>query len=199
VADYRLCTYFQDAEGPIVNLYIPSTLRWKHCGAEVSLTQSGDYPFDGRIKFSVRTSKSTSFSLRLRMPSWAGDDARVIVNGRASRTSAKPGTFATVRRRWKNGDAVTLDIPMSTRLQAIDAEHPDTVALSYGPLSLFAVRTGSGELSSFTREQLLAAKRSTTRNDEWLVDAPNGPLRFLPFTSIGDEEYSAYLSVKAST
>ena len=37
-ADYRINTYFRDARGVYVNLYIPSTARWVQEGARVSLT-----------------------------------------------------------------------------------------------------------------------------------------------------------------
>ncbi len=47
--------------------------------------------------------------------------------------SARSGTFAEVRRQWKNGDRVELDLPFATRLEAVDAQHPDVMALMTGP------------------------------------------------------------------
>ena len=44
-ADYRILIYFRDPAGVYVNLYLPSALKWTAAdGAQVSLTQSGDYP-----------------------------------------------------------------------------------------------------------------------------------------------------------
>ena len=50
------------------------------------------------------------------------------------------GTFAEVRRQWKNGDRIELDLPFATRLEAVDAQHPDVMALVTGPLVLMALR-----------------------------------------------------------
>ena len=42
-----------------------------------------------------------------------------------------------------------------------------------------------------TRAQLLSAKRVGTEN--WTVDTARGPLKMLPFTAIGDQQYWIYL------
>jgi DUF1680 family protein len=55
-ADYRVCTYFRDNEGVFVNLFIPSTLHWEQRGAQLSLTQSGQYPLDDHIVFRITAS-----------------------------------------------------------------------------------------------------------------------------------------------
>ena len=78
---------------------------------------------------------------------------------------------------------------MTTRLEAIDSQHSDIVALMYGPLVLFPLTHNTLQL---TREQLLGAKRTGTT---WQVSTSTGGLRFLPFTEIVDENYSTYLRV----
>ncbi len=52
---------------------------------------------------------------------------------------------------------------MTTRLEAIDRQHPNLVALMYGPLVLFPI---AKEAPSVTRRQLLAAKRAAGRSWE---------------------------------
>jgi len=104
-ADYRINTYFRDSSGVWVNLYIPSTLRWKQDGAEVALTQKSVYPFDEVMTFDVRTSKARDFTINFRIPVWA-TGASISVNGRRSQALATPGSFAALRRRWKTGDRV---------------------------------------------------------------------------------------------
>jgi hypothetical protein len=79
---------------------------------------------------------------------------------------------------------------MTTRLEAVDAQHPDTVALMNGPLVLFAI---AGAQPLVTRKQLLSARRAGARR--WQVEAPEGPMVMLPFTEIGDESYSTYSRV----
>ena len=70
-ADYRINTYFRDARGVYVNLYIPSTLRWTQDGAQISLTQKSEYPYDSHVQFEVKASRPAEFAVNLRIPAWA--------------------------------------------------------------------------------------------------------------------------------
>jgi DUF1680 family protein len=188
-ADYRINTYFRDADGPYVNLYIPSTLRWTQDGAQVSLTQTGGYPFDGALRFDIAVSKTAEFAIHLRIPAWA-EGASISVNGKIVTPSAVPGEFAAIRRQWKNGDRIELGLPMRLRLEAIDAQHPRTVALLCGPLVLFAI---TDDPPVVTARELLAAKKSGKQS--WQVSLAGGPMTMLPFTAIEDQQYSTYLIV----
>ena len=79
---------------------------------------------------------------------------------------------------------------MKTRLEPVDPQHPQTVALLSGPLVLFAVTDNP---SSMTRADLLAARRMDQRS--WQVKTAGGTIKMLPFTDIEDEQYSTYLRV----
>jgi hypothetical protein len=187
-ADYRINAYFSDDDGLYVNLYIPSTLRAKVNGTQVSLTQSGEYPLNSAIQFEVKLPKTTEFAIHLRIPAWA-DGAAVSVNGKRVE-SVVAGKFATVRRTWKSGDRIEMDLPMKLRLEPIDPQHAQIVALLCGPLVLFAITNAP---PSITARQLLAAKR--TGRSEWQVETAGGSVSMLPFTVIEDQPYSTYLTV----
>jgi DUF1680 family protein len=188
-ADYRINTYLRDPGGIWVNLYIPSTLRWKQDGAHVALAQQSLYPFESAIQFSVKTSRAREFTLSFRIPAWA-KGASVSINGSPLHREVVPGTFATIHREWKSGDVVELNLPMTTRLESIDPQHADTVALCVGPLALFAI---TDTKPSLTRADLLAAERLDKRS--WQVKTASGPVKMLPFTDIAEEQYSTYLNV----
>jgi hypothetical protein len=189
-ADYRINAYFSGPDDLYVNLYIPSTLRWKQNGTLASLTQRSGYPFDGAVKFDITVSKTTDFAIHLRIPAWA-EGASIFVNGKPVPTSDSLGQFVTIRRDWKKGDRIEMDLPMKMRLEAIDAQHPQTVALLCGPLVLFAITDAP---PTITDRQLLAAKK--TGQQSWQVDTASGTLNMLPFTAIEDQQYSTYLIVK---
>jgi len=188
-ADYRINTYFRDPEGVYVNLYIPSTLRWIQDGAQAALTQTSEYPFDGLVKFDITISKPSELAVRLRIPVWA-EGASVSVNGKAVPASEASGSFAVIRRLWKSGDRIELNLPMRLRLEAIDAQHPKTVAVLCGPLVLFAITDAA---PGVTARQLLAAKRTGVQS--WQVESDGGLMSLLPFTAIEDQQYSTYLVV----
>jgi uncharacterized protein len=187
--DYGINTYFRDSQGVFVNLYIPSTLRWQHNGTSVTLVQKSSYPNDGMIEFEFSLSKPTDLVASFRIPAWA-DGASISVKGKRLTTPVLPGTFASIRREWKNGDRVELELPMRVRFEALDARNPDTVALLRGPLVLFPIAPASRKI---TREQLLNATIAGT--GKWQVETASTPMTMLPFTAIEDEQYSTYLKV----
>lgn len=59
---------------------------------------------------SVTTAKPAAFALRLYLP--PGQASQVEINGLRQTVPALPGSYATLARRWKNGDVVTIrDLP----------------------------------------------------------------------------------------
>lgn len=79
---------------------------------------------------------------------------------------------------------------MTMRLESVDPRHPQIVALVRGPLVLFAVSDAQPVL---TRADLLAANRVGERS--WQVKTASASFKMLPFTEIGDEQYTTYLRV----
>ena len=192
-ADYRINLYFRGPRAVYVNLYVPSTLRWLQNGATLSLTHESEYPYEDHIAFSITASQPTELTLHFRIPAWA-EGATLSVNGIRHKGAATPGQFAAVRREWKTGDRVQLELPLKMRLEAIDARHSDTVALVRGPLVLMAVKRQQDDpVPRITREQLLAARRVSER--QWEAHAGNGPVTMLPFTSLGDQPYTTYVKL----
>jgi DUF1680 family protein len=188
--DYGINMYLRDTRAVYVNLYIPSTVRWVEEGMPVSLKQWGGYPFESEISFEVSTARQTEFSLNFRIPSWA-QGASISVNGKRNPEPLAVGSFVTLRRTWRNGDRVELELPMGKRLEPIDSRHPNTVALLSGPLVLFAIGDRQPKVTS---QQLLAAKKVGSQS--WRVETAATPLTMLPFTGISDEQYSTYLVVE---
>lgn len=184
--DYGINSYLQEPGAVWVNLYIPSVLRWSVGMNRIEIEQTGSYPLSDAVAFRMTAARPASFALHLRIPAWAVG-ARVAVNGRAMPLEVTKG-FAVLRRRWKSGDVVEMELPSKMRLEAIDAEHPEIVALMQGPLVLFA-RTESQPM--LTREQVLGARRNA--GAEWVIDTDQGPLSMVPFTEIGDAAYTTYL------
>jgi hypothetical protein len=191
--DYRINMYFRGPQAVYVNLYLPSTLRWTENGTALSLTQEGDYPYEDRVAFTLTSYQPTELTLHFRIPAWA-EGASISVNGTRQKGLAVPGQFAAMRREWKMGDRVELELPLKMRLEAIDARHTDTAALLRGPLVLMAAKQEEqSPIPKVTRDQLLKAKRISER--QWQVNAANGPVTMLPFTSMGDLPYTTYVKV----
>jgi DUF1680 family protein len=191
-ADYRINLYLRGARSVYVNLYVPSTVRWEEDGAQLSLTQTGDYPYDGKVDFVLAASKPADATLNFRIPVWAAG-AQIRVNGQAQ-PAPVPGKFAAVRRVWRSGDTVELLLPLPMRLEPIDPRHRQTAALVRGPLALMAIKREIGApVPVFTRSALLGARRSGPT--EWLADAAEGPVTLASFTALGARPYTPYVDL----
>ena len=182
-ADYHLLIYFRDPQGIYVNLYLPSTLKWtSQDGAQLTLTQSGDYPHATNTRFDLHASKQTRTTVRFRIPAWT-QAPTIRINGTPQPLRIN-ASFATIDRTWKNGDRIELSLPMPFRLQPIDSRHPETVALMRGPLVLFA----QAESPSLTRTQLLNPTQAL--DGAWTTNS----IRFAPFVDLNDNHYATYVT-----
>jgi uncharacterized protein len=120
-----------------VNLYGSSSLETTFPdGGEVRLSQQTEYPWNGRVRIRIEAARREAFSLKLRIPGWAGS-ASVRINDRPADDSPKPGTYFEIRRAWQAGDFVDLDLPMPARLMEANPLVEDDlnqVAVQRGPI-----------------------------------------------------------------
>lgn len=187
-ADYRTSICLRDEHGLYVVQYVPSTVTWRQEGARATLVQEHAYPLEGTVRMHLVLSRPASFALRLRVPAWAGEST-IRVNGTPVPLRKERG-FAVVERRWHAGDRVELHLPLALRLAPINVHHPDVVALVRGPLVLFPI---GEQRHAVTREQLLSAR--PVASSRWRAYTGGGAIDFVPFTSLGDQRYSTYLTV----
>jgi uncharacterized protein len=194
-ADYHVSTYLRSADGVYVNLFTPSSLQWSDGGGKYGLKQETKYPFDNKIQIQVSAAQPKEYTLYVRIPAWAKPNPVLMVNGNRVSAAVEPGTFASIRRTWKDGDRVELELPMPLRLEAVDANHPNNVALMQGPLVLMAVAESQ---PTFERAALLQAKPVNNAGGDWVANAVDGSsITMRPFMTIDKEGYSSYVLLKS--
>jgi DUF1680 family protein len=179
-----------------VNLYVPAQLSWRQHGHDVRLSIDTRYPHASAISMTVQTSSPQTFAVNLRIPAWA-TGASLRINGRHEAVPLIPGTFAALRRQWRPGDRIELDLPLRMRLQPVDAEHPDTVALLAGPLVLMRLGDATTPAPLSNRE-LLSAQPIHGSASSWHAGAGGAAVTLRPFFHIGGEGYSTYQQVVAA-
>lgn len=103
-------------------------------GTVVTLTESGNYPFEERVQFTLNTPQEVSFPMYLRVPTWCSSP-RLTINGKRVSVKAEPGKYLRIERKWRDGDRVELSVPMelSTRTWQVNK---NSVSVDYGPLTL---------------------------------------------------------------
>ena len=125
--------YFHDERNLYVNLFIPSVLTWKEKG--LILTQSTDYPKNGKVMLTFHMAPSSAVVLNVRCPAWAADAVVFKLNGNVFAKGA-PGTCAKLESAWKKGDVLTFDIPMGPRHEPLLGGRNEYVAFFHGPTLL---------------------------------------------------------------
>jgi uncharacterized protein len=192
-ADYGISTYYPSGDGIYVNLFIPSRVTWSQNKTRCTLTQQTTYPTSNTTELKFELARSENFTVYLRVPAWADAKTRVSVNGKRVEGEATPGKFFALRRDWKNGDRVEFEIGMSLRLEPVDEQNSNIVALVRGPLAMFAIGDLPGKI---TRSQLLAAMAASQSSEDWVARTDSGKLSLRPFSAIGDESYRLYHNVE---
>ena len=135
-------------------LYAGSNVEIPLKNCSVKLEQKTDYPFDGKVTIEVTPdSEGKEFTLWLRIPTWCGDSsfvagtlykyadkaesaATATINGKSINKKAIEG-FLPIRRKWKSGDTVELNLPMSMRFSTADERvkaDSNRVCITRGPL-----------------------------------------------------------------
>jgi DUF1680 family protein len=133
-AKYADSIYFHDERNLYVNLFIASELDWKSKGIRVR--QETDYPNTPRTELLFTCDKPVEVTLQLRHPFWAAAGFEVRVNGKAQEPT-KAGSYVVIRRTWKTGDRVDVNMPFSLREEGFQ-DNPNRFALLFGPLVLCA-------------------------------------------------------------
>ncbi len=191
-ADYGISSYFHSSQGVYVNLFVPSRVKFRQQGTRFSLEQRTKYPYANGIAMHLWGESPRTFTIALRVPRWAGKNTEVEVNGKRQSVDLRPGQFLEMRREWKSGDVIEYNLDQPMHLEAVDAQHPNTLALMRGPLALFAINAPH---SRFTREQLLAAGQQGADGRSWKANSATAPVTFKAFPDIRDQQYRLYHQV----
>lgn len=145
--------YAQRGDTIYVNLFVSGSAKIElEGGRAVKLEQETRYPWDGKVRLTVKESSAEPLTIKLRIPGWGrnevvpGDLYRFAstseetptlrVNGEPVGVQLDRG-YASLTGVWQSGDTVELDLPMPVRRvvanERVEADR-GRVALQRGPL-----------------------------------------------------------------
>jgi DUF1680 family protein len=137
VAEVGRYAYRVDGDAVSVLLFGTNELDMSFAaGGQLQLSQQSNYPWDGRVQIVVRNAPTQPFTIRLRTPGWC-ESGQLAVNGVEESEKLRAGTFAEVRRAWRPGDRLELNLDMPVRLvqaHPLVEECRGQVAVRRGPL-----------------------------------------------------------------
>jgi uncharacterized protein len=130
-------------------------------GRKLRVIQDTRYPWSGDVRISIDPEQPGTFAVKLRIPGWArnqavpgdlyrfadtgGGSVQLRLNGQDQALQLENG-YATIRREWRKGDRIELELPMPVRRVRANpkvAADSDRLALQRGPIVYAAEWTDS--------------------------------------------------------
>lgn len=225
---YGEMIYARSGNDVYVNLFIASTLQWNEHG--MTLKQETTFPFNEDSKITVNLEKKSKFRILLRYPGWVKEGTlKILVNGKPVKINASPLSYVSLEREWKNGDVISITLPMHTVVEQL----PDSsswASFVHGPIVL-AVATDSTDLKGLRSDgsrmghvaegkfyPMEEAPGILTNDKQWIKEVKpvsGKPLTFsipstvyperysglqlVPFFSLHDQRYMIYWPTTTAT
>ncbi len=145
--------YATAPETVFVNLFVAGEAKLKLQKGTVNLSVETEYPWEGKVRITVKESIKEPFTVAVRIPGWAAEKPvpstlyhylkpanehlALKVAGESLKTVATEKGYARLTRAWNAGDVVELNLPMPVR-RVISHERVEAntglVALERGPI-----------------------------------------------------------------
>lgn len=218
--------YYQDADTLYVTMYADSDAAFEIGGRKACLTQRQDYmngslmnssensvkqtvnditgtyankPDFRKYVFTVHLEEDAEYTLSLRIPDWITREARVYVNDELAATTDNTNEFLSLKRIWKDGDRVVLQLPIGLRFIPLPDDE-QMGAFRYGPDVMAGITEQERVL---TIEGQPEDELSADTEREWgnfrtfyRTENQDPGISFMKLNEIGYEPYQLYFKVK---
>jgi DUF1680 family protein len=129
-----------------IHQYIGSTLDCMMDGIHVKVNQESQFPWQGKVKLRISSSKNYNFNLYLRIPKWS-QNTEIEINGEGYNCNSKPGTYLKILRNWSSDDSINISLEFQPILIQGNPRRKDIenkVCISNGPL-IYCLEQGDNE------------------------------------------------------
>lgn len=145
--------YAQDKNNVYVNLFMTNNADVELPSGKLRIAQETAYPWKGDVKITVTPEKQMTFSMRVRIPGWARNEAvpgdlyrfasfkgesKIIINVNEKPVNyAIEKGYAVFNRTWKKGDIISFELPMEIEKVLANEKVKDDngrFALQRGPI-----------------------------------------------------------------
>jgi DUF1680 family protein len=137
IAEVSNYMYSIGEKGLYITMYGANKLKTTlQDGSKISLEQTTDYPWDGKVVITLNESTSKTVELYLRIPEWCKSYS-LKINNVAPKVIDKDGGYIIAGRKWNAGDKVELVLNMPATLiesKPLVEETRNQVAVKRGPV-----------------------------------------------------------------
>jgi uncharacterized protein len=135
-----------------INLFMSDTANVNIDGNNLQVIQNTNYPWDGNVDITINPSLEREYSILVRIPGWARNEAipgglyqfmgksskqaSISINNESFAFDIQKG-YAVIKRNWKAGDVISLNLPMEPRRLAANEnviDDKNRVSIQRGPI-----------------------------------------------------------------
>ncbi len=206
-----------DEAGVVINFFDAGAANLAlRDGTPVTVKLESLYPSDGRVRITIDPASPREFAVKVRIPEWCVQSSIKPFTGERGADG-----YTAIRRTWTRGDALELDLPLTTRVVVGDHLNAGKAAVLHGPLVLAAdeslmaegdppLRTlalSGTELAALAlKPEPAPADRATWPGAQWYrvnaggASAPR-TVRLVPFADAGatSRRYKVWLPLAGQT
>jgi DUF1680 family protein len=186
--------YMINEKGVYINQFFHSELN----SGGYHLRMDTGFPIRGEVAITLLGGqREDAWDLHIRVPAWIAGELSILVNGEKAVTE-HAGSYACIRRVWKEGDTVTADLPFTLRtLEYLGFDQSEDnrrrYALFCGPVLLSLV-------GDFSEKEIPALPFGADELADKLI--PQGDLKFgiaghpgfhfIPYYAVNDEVFTCF-------
>jgi DUF1680 family protein len=203
--DYRCCNgssietfaslqssiYYHNDSTLWVNLFVPSKVNW--IKRNIVLEQTGNFPADSSVEFTLSAKKKSAFALKLLVPAWAGK-ADIYINNEKQDITIRPDSYITLNREWKNNDKIRLVFQYDFYVKPMP-DDKNVIAIFYGPM-LLAFETASELILKGDVDGILNNLSVTENNRTFQLNNNGKKYTLRPLYDIEAESYGVYATIR---
>lgn len=193
LTEYHNHVYYYDENGIYINLFLPSTVKYKRGDCEVALNQETDFPAGNVMKITLTLQKPVDFKISIRIPEWIKKDFIISVNNVQVPFNINKG-WTEIEKIWVDNDRIKVDLAAGLDLVPLSKDKGYPAVFMLGPV----VMASDNRLSKFDKKDLDSISDNSVRSHgtelSYLIAAKDGAEVMLePFYKIKEgKKYYIY-------
>jgi DUF1680 family protein len=183
--------YYHDDSSLWVNLYIPSKVNWAE--KNIGLEQTGNFPMDTCIEFTLSAIKESSFALKLLVPSWV-KRAEIYINNEKQNIEILPDSYISLNREWKDNDKIKLVYHYDFYIKTMP-DDKNVLAIFYGP-SLLAFEDRSELILKGDLDKILNNLSKDKGSNIFHLNNNGKKYLLRPLYDVEEQSYGVYATIR---
>jgi DUF1680 family protein len=183
--------YYHNDSTLWVNLYVPSKVNWTE--KNIGLEQTGNFPMDTCIEFTLSAKDKSSFVLKLLVPSWA-KKAEIYINNEKQNIGILPDSYVSLNREWKNDDKIKLVYHYDFHIKTMP-DDKNVLAIFYGP-SLLAFEDGSELILKGDPDKILNNLSKDKGSNIFHLNNNGRKYLLRPLYDVEEQSYGVYATIR---